>query len=136
MISGCAIFDSSDDFAVTGKITQSITIENDLPVVIRCYCENRTINKNPNENILELKITGTHASVGYHGEQEKPEFISPGLLRFVEKRNSEGLILESREYTYIHHAYIINSLQISAPAETEVRVMPLSLEELEGRTVE
>jgi len=136
MASSCAIFSSSDDFSVSGTITQTITIEKSRPVTIRCYCKKRTLKTNSTENTLELKITGTHGSGGYHGEQDKPETISPNLLRFVEKRTNEGLTLISHEYTYIHHAYIVNKLEISAPLGAKINIQSVSREDLVGRTVE
>ena len=133
---GCATFNSSDDFSVSGSIAQSIPIKTNQTVTIKCFCRNRTIKTNEIGNTLELSVTGTHSSVGYHGEQEKPEFIAEGLLRFVEKQTTGGLTLESREYTYIHHAYIIDQLEVVAPPDTEIHIRPILYDELEDRSVE
>jgi hypothetical protein len=85
---------------------------------------------------VELDIEGTHSSQGYHGNQEKPRTVAPELLRFAEHRSDGEVLLESREYTYIHHAYLIDHLAVVVPPGQEVRFEPLAYQELEGRRVE
>jgi len=133
---GCTALGFSDDFSVSGETTQTIKVDEDVSVTIRCFCENRTITRTSSNSEIKLVIMGTHGSGGYHGEQYKPKSIAPGLLKFVEKRANRNLILESREYTYIHHAYIIDALEIIAPADTVINISPISRDELEGRTVD
>lgn len=123
----------SDDFSVSGVTTQYISIDNTGPIIIRCYCQKRSITRHSENAKLTLVIAGTHSSVGYHGTQDKPDVIAPQLLRFAERREGNSLILESKEYTYIHHAFIIDDLQITAPAGIKVIVEPISYSTLEGR---
>ncbi len=132
----CAALIGSDDFSVSGTTVQAISIEDNQLVTIRCFCPNISVKRDTIENILSLKITGTHGSGGYHGDQVKPESISENLLRFVEKLNTSELILESHEYTYIHHAFIIHMLEISAPSNAEIRIEVISDEDLHDRTVD
>ena len=133
---GCASLGFSDDFSVSGETTQTVEVDEDVSVTIRCFCENRKITRTSSEGFIVLIIRGTHGSVGYHGEQHKPESISPNLLEFVEKRSNANLVLESREYTYTHHAYIVDELEIIAPTDATIIVSPVSQNELEGRTVD
>ena len=132
----CAALIGSDDFSVSGTTEQTIPIEDKQLVTIRCFCPNISVKRDVFENILSLKITGTHGSGGYHGEQVKPESISENLLRFAEKLSANELVLESHEYTYIHHAFIIHLLEISAPSNAVIRIEIISDEDLHDRTID
>lgn len=132
-LGGCAI---SDDFSVSGDLHQRVSVADSDVIVVRCYCPNREVIYSSNVSYVELHGVGTHSSKGYHGEQEKPRSVSPELLRFSERRTDGRLILESREYTYIHHAFLVDLLRLTAPVGQDVRFEPISPGELEGRQVE
>ncbi len=134
-LSGCAAIGRTDDFSVSGDYVQRVSAKTVQTVVIRCHCLNRVVTQTPGLDDIQLRISGTHSSVGYHGPQIKPDAIDTELLRFVERRADGTLVLESQEYTYIHHAFIIDSLQVFAPADRVLRIEPLDDGELEGRDV-
>lgn len=125
----------ADDFTVSGSLEQSINIEGIQNIEIHCYCESGLERKDSLDESLSLKVNGTHSSVGYHGEQKIPEEVSKNLLSFKETRNGTTLKLESHEYTYIHHAYFINHLEILVPSTIDVELIKLKRPELEGRQI-
>jgi hypothetical protein len=135
LITRPAVGVTPDDFSVSGRITQDISVQGTRTVVIRCFCPNREVRRDAAAKGMRLRIEGTHSSVGYHGLQEKPTRLDEDLLRFVERWDGESLTIESREYTYIHHAFILDKLDIVAPPALAVIVKPLDRNELEGRRV-
>jgi hypothetical protein len=134
-LGGCART-RSDDFSVSRGLRQRVSSERTDTIVIRCYCPRREVVRSSRVSGVELDVDGTHSSQGYHGDQEKPRTVAPELLRFVERRSDGEILLESREYTYIHHAFLIDHLRVIVPAGQEVRFEPLAYQELEGRRVE
>jgi len=125
----------ADDFTVSGSLEQSINIEGIQTIQIYCYCESGFVIKDSLNKTPSLKVNGTHGSGGYHGEQKIPKEVSKGLLSFKETRIGSTLKLESHEYTYIHHAYLINHLEIFVPPTINVELIRLKHRELEGRQI-
>jgi len=126
----------TDDFSVSAGLRQHIASERADTVVVRCYCPSREVVRSSSVSGVELDVEGTHSSQGYHGEQEKPRTVAPELLRFVERRSDGEILLESREYTSIHHAFLIDRVRVIAPEGQEVRFEPLAYQDLEARRIE
>ncbi|MCC3859919.1 hypothetical protein [Pseudemcibacter aquimaris] len=126
---------ASNDFSLSGSITQVINAEDVRNVIIRCYCPNQTIKKNNDDKSLKLIIQATHDSVGYNSYQDIPSEINSNMLRFHERIIEDKIVLESQEFTYIHHAFKIDDLIINAPSDLIIKIEPISELELEGRKI-
>lgn len=123
------------DYAVTGSVEKSIDLEGVQTVQIYCYCESEFTRTESFDDKLTLKVIGTERSVGYHGPQETPNEVSDAMLNFKETRIGSTLKLESHEYFFIHHSYLIDHLEISAPARIEIRLNQLEYNKLQGRNI-
>ena len=124
---------SAEDFNLDESFTQSVQIEDIDFVQIYCYCSNRIdIVRDETENLV-LEIEANHSSIGYHGNQEIPDKIPEELLKFSVDKNANSLSLLSKEYTFIHHAFIIESLEIRVPSGVRVKITPIEYKQLEGR---
>lgn len=124
---GCArLF--PDDFSVSGETTQREEVSDLRAVIIRCFCPDRAITPVEGATQLELRISATHSSVGYHGEQDRPSTQED--FGFVATRADGVLVLESPEYRYIHHTLIFTRLRVLAPAAVDVRFEPLVADDL------
>ncbi|MBL8297220.1 MAG: hypothetical protein JNN30_02625 [Rhodanobacteraceae bacterium] len=83
-----------------------------------------------------LEIAATYDSVGYHGKQEKPERIEDTRMRFVTRRDGDALVLESRERSMMHHAFVLNRVDLALPDGVALQLELISSSALEGRHVE
>ena len=124
------------DYAVMGGFDKSINIEGIQTVQIYCYCESGVIRTESFDEKLTLKVIGTNSSVGYHGAQEIPEEISEDILYFKVTRIGSTLKLESHEFIYIHHAYLIDHLEISVPPRIDIQLNKIEWDELQGRKID
>lgn len=123
----------SSDYSVTSRLEQIIDAQAIDTIHIHCYCRSGFVRRTSTNNEFMLKVIGTMDSVGYHGSQSIPKEVPKELLSFKETRNSSFLKLASREFTFIHHAYMIDSLEIIVPDKTKVILLRLDRRELEGR---
>lgn len=129
----CGAANAANDFSLTESRSLNLPLTDVRAVVVRCHCTNFSVKRVQGKKGIDLRIVGTFSSLGYHGPQAKPERVPPELLTFVERRTEGTLTLDSSEYTHIHLARIIDSLEIVAPADLELRVESLSYQLLEGR---
>ena len=81
-------------------------------------------------------MVGSWSSSGYHGPGETPTAVPESMLRFKASESGDALILESREYSYMHNGFLINSVEVLHPPGTVVSFEPVESSELEGRNVE
>jgi hypothetical protein len=82
-----------------------------------------------------LDIAGRFSIVGYHGSREKAGVrdLSGPELGFSVSRPDDTLTLSSPEWTFIHHALLIDHLTITLPESIAIRFRQLSSDQLEGR---
>lgn len=123
----------NDDFSVTAQSQQQVAVDGVRQVVLRCYCLWRRVVEVDGLPQIEITSKTTYSSVGYHGEQDKPKTISEAAMRFIQRRNGDTLILESRENTFIHHAFLLDDLEVRIPPGLPYTVEPFSRAQLEGR---
>jgi hypothetical protein len=125
-----------DDFSVGGRLDQVAAVDGVQRIAVRCYCFKRQLREVAGSREVVLRLSANWSSVGYHGRQEKPGHIPEALMRFRETRDGGVLTLESREYTFIHHAFLPSDLVIETPAGMPVTIEPVERSELEGRRVD
>ena len=98
----------------TAKEVQTIDIGDAASVTIRCYCQSHRVENHFESRPLVLDITGTYSIGGYHGSAEdagaKP--IPAKALQFSVSREGSVLLLESPEWEYIHHSFLIDDLVV------------------------
>lgn len=123
----------NNDFSITAQSQQQVALDGIRQVVLRCYCFRRRVVEVTGLPQIEIASTTTYDSVGYHGQQDKPKTIDDAALHFIERREGDTLILESRERTYMHHAFLLNDLEVRIPAGLPHTVEQITREQLEGR---
>lgn len=116
----------SDDFMVTGRRQQRITLGDASEVVIRCDCPDRQILLGKVDGVLVIDARGRYGSVGYHGEQDRPRSMPDDLMDFAAVREGGTVILQSKEYAYMHHRHLLTKVQVRAPRGVQVRFEPRS----------
>jgi len=128
---------SSTDFYIRNATVQRIAVPRDQTIVIKCYCPSRKATEDANSTELELRFSGTFSSVGYHGDQKKPSSIPEKFMRFTVTKNGSKLTIESHEFQFIHHLFVIDELEVVYPRGSGgVAFDPLSGNSLEGRHIE
>lgn len=125
----------SQDYSISANNVQHVSLKDIKSVFVNCYCRTATIKKDALENVLELKAEVTKDSIGYHGKQEIPTKIPNNLMQFKETRNGPVLKLESKEYIFMHHAYLIDQLIITVPKHVDVYLTKIHRQELDGRDI-
>ncbi len=124
------------DFSVEDCLTQTVNAENINYLIIECYCDNGVeINKKLTETI-NIDITGKLESVGYHGIQNKPEEIGEKILFFKTEIKNDTLRLLSKEWTFMHHSFLIDKLIIQIPERMKHEIIKINGQKLEGREIE
>src|SRR6478752_3335884 len=98
---------ANDDFSVDDRLDQSIALNGAQRVVVRCFCFKRELREVRGSRDVTLRLSANLSSVGYHGKQEKRTRIPEALMRFRETRDGDAVMLESREYTFIHHVFML-----------------------------
>lgn len=131
----CEQQSNTSDFFVRDEHIQQVDLADIDKLILRCHCSGALKFGTTQIDAAQHNITGTYSSVGYHGDQEKPVSISDQLLAFKETRYGTTLILESQEYTFIHHAFLIEKLEIQMPRNVNFQFDVLNYEELVGRKV-
>lgn len=123
------------DYKSSANLSQIVKVPDASRVVIACYCRSYTVARDWTAKDLVLNIAGTFEIDGYHGSLEyagaRP--LAATALRFEETRSDRLVRLESPEWTVLHHSLVIDSLQLTAPGHMDVRVEPISMDELRGR---
>lgn len=125
----------AQDFSVRGSIEQKLDLENIEQIVLHCHCQNSFKRTQSVTGNFKLKISGTYDSVGYHGNQHIPSEMPSSMLDFTELRSNSTLTLISRERTFIHHAFLIDDLELIIPDSIDVQLRKVARYELEGRNI-
>lgn len=127
---------TADDISVSGMLEQTVPLDGAKRVVVRCYCPQRATQTAKTADTVVLDIAAIYDSVGYHGVQKKPERIEDAQMRFVATRDGDVLVLESREWRSMHHAFRLTHLRIVLPDNVELQVESVPLNAREGRRVD
>jgi len=127
------ILSNASDYFVVGTTNQVVAIDAYKRIEIDCYCSNNVEIIKYNEPHLQLEIYGEESSVGYHGNQESPKEVRTESMRFTIGKSKDTLILSSKEWTYIHHAFFIKKLVVSVPESVQVVWTKIKGRDLEGR---
>jgi hypothetical protein len=133
---GCSVPVRSSDFLVSSSHTQSVPIAGSRRVVVSCYCPTSSATESSTIDELQLRVAGSYSSVGYHGHQERPRTVPVELMQFKVSEDNDELRLESREFTFIHHRFLLNRVEVLYPIGTTVTFEPVPGSALEGRHVE
>jgi hypothetical protein len=104
---------SGQDYSVKDSMKQTLDAERIGYVIIECYCNNGVDVKETQTKTIEIEIKGKLESVGYHGKQETPKKIGQETLSFKTEMKNDTLRIVSKEWTYIHHSYLIERTQNS-----------------------
>ncbi len=133
-LAGCASYPVEFTVKVTQR--QRVPLSGATEVLVRCYCPKQVAITHSKSVDLVLDVAGTYGSGGYHGKQEKPKSMPRELLTFLVRNEGGRLILESKEFTYVHHAYLLSAATVTVPRDVVVRFEALSRDDLYDRRVE
>jgi hypothetical protein len=124
------------EFTDKANQTQSIDIGDAGAATIRCYCQSHRVEMDFKAREITLEIAGTYSIGGYHGSAEdagaRP--IPEKALHFSFRREGQVVILESPEWEYIHHSFLIDDLVVRSPIP--VHFEHFAYEQLENRNSE
>lgn len=126
----------SDDFLVKGTLRQRVPLSGAAEIVIQCYCPERHIVQQEKGDAVVLDVAGRYGSGGYHGTQDKPRRMPSQMLSFATKRDGNRAVLQSREFTFMHHALVLTRVTVLAPPGVEVRFEAIPREALYDRNVD
>lgn len=126
----------ADDYSIVDSSIQSFPAKGITEIEISCFCSNDVKIKRTKRGDIKIEIEAKMDSVGYHGKQTKPKGISKTLLNFESYTTDERLELVSKEYTFMHHAFVIKKLTVYLPKNVRYRLMPIHYFMLKGRNSE
>ena len=124
---------SSSDYSVLGENVQNIQTTQKNTVEIECYCSNNIKIQKKNVKEITLNVIGELSSVGYHGAQKAPESVSKSILEFKVIKEGNNILLKSKEYSFMHHAFLIKNLTLVIPNNIKLKIKPLNYRQLIGR---
>lgn len=130
-----ATFSCSSDYEVEGSITQTISATDIQYLTIECYCQDGIQVTTTDDTIITAKIDAVLKSVGFHGDQTAPEEIGEKMLSFKTEIKGDTLRLVSKEWTYIHHSYLIEELELEIPERVIYSVDTIHWRDLKDRKV-
>ncbi len=117
------------------SLKQRVALTGYRSVNVVCYCETYSVRRDDNATSLQLEVFGSYSIAGYHGSKESAGLrpLDPQQLRFSESKTIESITLTSSEWSFIHHAVLIEKLEIVAPPGILVGVRQLSIDDLPRR---
>ena len=124
------------DFSLRFNATQTVELGDDQDVTVRCFCPSLDIQERAVAagNPMQIHMTGTYSSVGYHRARDRPpEAVPDHLQRFTVTSGGDGLILESQEFRHIHHLFVLDTVEVDVPDGVRVLVVKYSRYELDLR---
>lgn len=124
------------DYSVVDSFSQSVNAVNVNYLIVECYCENGVEINEIQTNTINIDVVGNLASEGYHGDQKKPKEIKEETLSFKSEIVNDTLRLVSKEWTYIHHSYLIDKLKLQIPKGLKYEIVKIEGKDLEGRKIE
>ena len=104
-------------------------------VFLHCYCPFYSVRRERDAKELALSIGGRFVIQGYHGSPEDAGVrqISSKDLEFHKIRSENRLLLNSPERLFLHHALIVDEIQVVVPWNVELTVQQISRNQLEER---
>ena len=127
---------SSTDFYVSSSYVQHIARENIRKLVVNCFCYAKKATESSAVKDLEFQVVGSYSSMGYHGKQDTPKSVPIEFLAFKVSGKQDVARAESHEFTFIHHSFILTSVEVIYPPGVTVVFEPVPESELEGRHIE
>ena len=124
------------DISINDFITQKLEAKNKKLLIIECYCDNGVTVKKTDDTLVIIKVKGNLSSLGYHGKQTAPKKIDTETLEFKVVETNDTLTIISKEWTQMHHRYLIKDLHISIPKHMKYEVKKIVGVNLEGRKIE
>jgi len=122
----------SRDFSLTGSLVQHVAIPAAGKIIVHCYCYMTSFSEAAVTDV-EIRVTGSFSSVGYHGDGKSPVVLPSEALSFDEVMLDDGTLrLKSRERMFIHSALVFDSVEIHHPIGTTVQFEQMSWSELHG----
>ena len=128
-----AVSCNGQDFTVSESLHQTVAIKNAKYLIIECYCENGVVLKETEEENITIDVAGILQSLGYHGEQTKPTKIGKETLSFKTEVKGDTLKLISKEWTFMHHSYLIEKVKFQIPDGMKHEIRKIKGQALEGR---
>jgi hypothetical protein len=115
---------------------QAIELMRETEVVVESSMpEAKVIVQRGIDRQVILDITGRFSIAGYHGSRQNAgarDLAGPELA-FRVSRTTGTLMLSSPEWTFIHHALLIDHLTIALPESITLKIRRLTGDELEDR---
>jgi hypothetical protein len=115
---------------------QAIQLTTETEVVVESSMpEAKVVVQRGIDRQVILDITGRFSIAGYQGSREKAgaRDLSGPELAFSVSRSTGTLTLSSPEWTYIHHALLLDHLTITLPESITLQIRRISSDQLEGR---
>jgi hypothetical protein len=116
----------SSDYSVEDSITQTIPAANINLLIIECTCTDTVRIKEGEDDVIVARISGELSSVGYHGDQTAPDEIGEKMLSFKVRVNGDTLHLISKEWSHIHHTFLIEKLELEIPRHLKYELVNVS----------
>ena len=123
----------SEDYLIEEESTQSLELRGANSITVRCYCYSEILLRRSLRDPPMLKVTATLESVGYHGPSERPKGIEKSLMVFEVLSKGDEVVVESKERTHMHTAFLIKKLELVLPPGVELHTESIPFQELEGR---
>ncbi|MCL5246242.1 hypothetical protein M4I21_10515 [Cellulophaga sp. 20_2_10] len=124
------------DISINDFITQKLEAKNKKLLIIECYCDNGVTVKKTDDTLVIIKVKGNLSSLRYHGRQTAPKKIDTETLAFKVVETNDTLTIISKEWTRVHHSYVIQDLQISIPKHMTYELKKIAGVNLEGRKID
>ena len=118
---------------------QKVSTKDISSITIQCYCSTYSVVRKYDTKDLTLNIWGTFSIGGYQGfvEDAGAAPLKPEQLSFAVSNDNGSLTLSSPEWSQIHHALLIDKLEVHAPlGGMHIKVEQLKYTDLEGRNSE
>lgn len=123
------------DYSLEGSLTQKVKAEKINYLIIECYCNNGVEITEKQTETITIDVVGELESVGYHGDQEKPKEIGKETLSFKTEIENDTLRLLSKEWSFIHHSFLIEILKIQIPKGLKYEIVKIDRGKLEAREI-
>ncbi|WP_435315094.1 hypothetical protein [Cellulophaga fucicola] len=126
---------SGQDFSINDFITQKLESKNKKILIVECYCDNSVTVKKTDDTLITINVKGNLSSLGYHGKQTTPKKIDKETLLFKVVETNDTITIISKEWTHMHHRYLIKDLNISIPKNMKYEIKKILGVDLEGRKI-
>jgi hypothetical protein len=104
------------EYTDTAREVQAVEYGDATAVTIRCYCQSHRVVVDFKARNVSLDIKGTYSIGGYHGSAEDAGVrpIPAKALHFSSRREGSVLVLDSPEWEYIHHSFLVDNVIVTS----------------------